>query len=378
MATDPLRAKRSAKTTRPDTIVDLRPKTSSEVRRNIMFTGLIWEAGNDVQERARFLHRVGRSLRTSVHVLPGTLLVVLLVAIDVGCHPTTLPKTSSELVKGSTYLPLTPKPIVLKGVNSVTSNQLLNSLPNATMRISIGSRDESGSLTFGVGSIGQQGHSYEVIVDYVNYTTAYLPVCFTTKEMSDQGKALAGQASIIETQLGSIKLYSNTHVPGKKGSAANESSFSVAQKIPIYVGVGLRIQASVQILKGSVQLSLFGLGSAANAGAVSGTMVIQTLGVFGAPIAPLIPLPTDIGESSIQSAMQSVAAIKAKLYDAGVNVRPQVIGFETVFGSTAAIQLIEATIEGATIQANVVDGILQPDEIGPSDICAAANKAPSP
>src|SRR4051794_15981557 len=99
-------------------------------------------------------------------------LVVLGAVVLAACGSLThLPQTPSELVKGSSYLPLTPKPIALKNVTGVKSAAFLNSLPNETMRISIGSRDETGSLTFGSSAIGQEHHSYEVIVDYIKYAT---------------------------------------------------------------------------------------------------------------------------------------------------------------------------------------------------------------
>lgn len=284
-----------------------------------------------------------------------------------------LPRTPSELVKGSSYLPLTPKPITVTG-GKATSAVLLDSLPNETMRVSIGTRDENGSLTYGAAAVGQAGHSYEVIVDYIKYTTGYLPVCFTSSEQNDKGQFVAGaQSAMVQTQLGRINVQSNTRTGTSPPSIANESSFTLKQKVPVYIGVGFRLQASVQVLKGNVQLTLFGLGAAASAGQVAGTMVIQTLGVFGAPVSPLIPLPTDIGESSIQTAMQSLAAIKAKLYDSNVNIRPQVVGFETSYGSPAAVQLLEATIAGASVPASLVDGMLQVDWIGDNkDVCPAA------
>jgi hypothetical protein len=293
-------------------------------------------------------------------------LVVLGTVVLAGCGSLAhLPPTPSELVKGSSYLPLTPKPIVLKDVAGVKSATFLNSLPNETMRISIGSRDEAGSLTFGSSAIGQEHHSYEVVVDYIKYTTGYLNVCFISNEQNDKGKFVAGVAkSTVLTRLGRITVQSDTRRDRSGQSVANESSFMVEQRVPVYVGVGFRIQASVQVLKGNVQLSLFGLGAAAGAGQVVGTMVIQTLGVFGAPISPLIPLPTDISQSSIQTAMQSLAAIKAKLYDPDVNIRPQVIGFETMFGSPAAVQLIEATIAGADVPATIEGGMLKIEWIG--------------
>lgn len=287
------------------------------------------------------------------------------------------PSTTSELVRGSTYYPLSPKPITILTEHDAVANSkdLLDALPNETIRLSVGTIDETGSLTFGAGSVGQEGHSYEVIVDYVKYTTAYLPVCFTSLEESDKGRYLAGESAVaFKTALGQVKFSNNTHV-GATPEPMRSSQLSVTQKVPIYLGVGLRIRASIQVLKGNVQLSLWGIGSAASAGNVSGTMVVQTLGIFGEPVSTLIPLPSDVTQSSIQAAMQSLAAIKAKLYNKDVGARPQVVGFETIFGSRPAIQLIEATIEGTTIDAALVANELRGKPIDvAADFCASTSE----
>lgn len=298
-------------------------------------------------------------------VLAPFLTAILAITTTSACHPP-LPRTSSEMANGSSYIPLSPKPVHLTSATAYTSHDLLDALPNVTMRISTGTTDHSANLSYGAGAIGEAGHSYEVIVDYLLYTTAYLPVCYSASVEADKGKFVAGsEEAELWTAFGRVREGSDTRAPGAKNELQQSSKFSMAQRIPVYIGAGLRIQANVHVNKGTVQLSLFGIGSAAEAGNVSGTMVIQTLGIFGKSISPLIPLPSDVSQGSIQAALQALAAIKAKLYDDdGVKVDLQIVGYEATLRSVNAIRLIDATLAGSTVSASLVGGKIVPELIG--------------
>lgn len=299
-----------------------------------------------------------------VPALTPLLLVASTLALATACH-SRLPRTSSEMANGSTYIPLSPKPVFLTS-GAYTSKELLDALPNVTMRISTGATDQTANLTYGAGAVGEEGHTYEVVVDYLLYTTAYLPTCYSWSIESDKGKYVAGtEETELRTAFGRVVEGSDTRAPGSKNQVGKMVKFNVAQRIPVYIGAGLRIQANVHVNKGKVQLSLFGLGSAAEAGQVSGSMVIQTLGIFGEAISPLIPLPSDISQGSIQAAMQSLAAIKAKLYDDdGVKVDLQIVGYEATMRSLNAVRLIDTTLAGTTLTAELKDGKLRPSLVG--------------
>lgn len=303
-----------------------------------------------------------RSNHSFALLLPTMGLVIAAVA----CGPS-LPRTSSEMANGSVYIPLSPKPVVLTPAG-YKSEDVLNALPNLTMRVSTGITDNTTSLSYGAGAVGQEGHSYTVIVDYLMYTTAYLPTCYTWSDQSDKGKFVAGETmETLWTVAGRVEDRTDTRAPGIKspgGAGLRNSSTSIQMRIPVYLGVGLRIQANVLVVKGKVQLSLFGLGTAAEAGHVSGALVFQTLGISGSAISPLIPLPADINQGSIQAAMQALAAIKAKLYDpTGVNVDLQVVGYEATLRSLNAVRLIDGTLAGAEPTAKFEHGKIRPDLI---------------
>jgi hypothetical protein len=276
--------------------------------------------------------------------------------------------TPAEFAAGEAYIPLNPQPINL--APGTKRETLLNGFPNETMRISVGTVDASGSLSFGVAQIGSEGHSYTVIVDYIKYTTATLPVEYVS-QASDQADGTVLHQQTLKTNLGSI-TFRNVSIPpkivvvvsadGKKLRPEHDEVTKLNPRIPVYFGVGLRIQANVQVVKGSFQIaSLYGLGLAASAGKLTGSLIVQTLGIHGEGVSALIPLPSEINESSIQSAMQALAAIKAKLFDGKTNVTPQVIGMESLFQDTQARQFLISQVQSSNaVLSPTVDGELRP------------------
>lgn len=93
---------------------------------------------------------------------------------------------------------------------------------------------------------------------------------------------------------------------------------------PKKIGVMFRIEAQLETAQANVDLSsLFAIGLAVKQGSASGQLRVQVHGLSGEPIGALIPSPSDISESSIQNAMECVAALKTKMYDSKVNVIPQ-------------------------------------------------------
>ncbi|MBY0418567.1 MAG: hypothetical protein K2W88_10975, partial [Pararheinheimera sp.] len=124
--------------------------------------------------------------------------------------------------------------------------------------------------------------------------------------------------------------------------------------VPVYVGVGLRLTAHVTVKTGEVDLgNLFALGAAAQAKQVSGTLVIQSLGLSGEGVSPLIPIPSEINPTTVQNALMAIGAIKAKMYDGKITVVPRVVGVynnlgggqETINGFISSILEKPLTLE---------------------------------
>lgn len=207
-----------------------------------------------------------------------------------------LPETIGAIQQGPTYAyrPLDPLSARLwhpDGV-PVTNCRILELLPDDTMRFGVGQIDFSGNVSYGVAKAGTAGQRYVVVLDYIKSDTISLP----------------------------------------RPSPADASD--PVRSVPTYVGIGLRLSANLIVNEGSVDLgNLIAIGAAAQAKQVSGTLVIQTLGVSGQSIAAAMPIPSEISASSIQNALVAIGTIKSKIYDAGTQISPRVVGTYDVFGA---------------------------------------------
>ena len=200
------------------------------------------------------------------------------------------------------YHPIDPLPVNLNvtGSGSPDNERLLKALPDETMRLAIGKIEGNGGITYGPAQAGYKGSSYVVVVDYIKFNTRSFGV-----KLEDSADAE------VKTKFASL--------------APNPAEADVI--VPVYIGVGLRLTANITVNEGSVNLgSLFALGVAAQSKKVSGTLVVQTLGLSGESISTIIPMPSEINASTIQNALLALGAIKAKMYDTGTIVTPRVVG----------------------------------------------------
>ena len=220
------------------------------------------------------------------------------------------------------YHPIDPLPVQIETTAPPSNTQILSVLPDETMRIAIGEIQSNGGVTFGTATTGVAGRTYVVVLDYIKFQTQSF-----LAEVAGSGTS--------KTVTGS----SPRKMP-------NQPAQSKATIVPVYLGVGLRLTANVNIREGSVDLgNLFALGVAAQAKQVTGTMVVQTLGVSGQNISTLIPMPGEINPTTIQNAIMALGAIKAKLYDTGTAINPRVVGvYNTLGGGQETINSFIATL----------------------------------
>ncbi|MDO9355540.1 MAG: hypothetical protein Q7T55_17695, partial [Solirubrobacteraceae bacterium] len=156
-------------------------------------------------------------------------------------------------------------------------NQIITFLPNETVYSTVEKKDGSAQIKYGPASITAEAGSYTITLDYAKFTTL--------KVVLDNGSC-----------AGFTK-----------------------------VGVGMRITARITTFEAGIDVSsLFGLGVAAKAGKLKGQLSIDIIGMESSQITDLITLPVDISESSIQTALQSLSAIKSKIYDNPTNLYPQI------------------------------------------------------
>ena len=229
-----------------------------------------------------------------------TLLIVMTTIFN-GCASWSIPTTQGDLKNAQNfgYHPIDPIPVTLDlkdASKPYTNKQLLDALPDETMRLAIGQFDGKAGLTFGTAVAGTAGNNYVVILDYIKFNTNSLPV-------------------VLEKQQSSTKA---SFVPEEPDPDA---------LVPTYIGVGLRLTANIAVIKGSVDLgNLFALGAAAESKKISGSLVIQTLGISGENVSSVIPMPSEINPSTIQNAILALGTIKAKMYGADTKITPRVVG----------------------------------------------------
>jgi hypothetical protein len=152
--------------------------------------------------------------------------------------------------------------------------------------------------------------------------------------------------------------------------------------VPVYIGTGVRITTEVNAITGNINLgSLPAVTAAVSANEANGTISVGSMGITGDSIGLMIQQPVNLSEASVESAMQSVGAIKASIAAAAsasnaagnspFRFHPQVIGFEffsrnpkiieavRAHVTAAEIMIVKATpVEIKVVQANTITGLL--------------------
>lgn len=153
-----------------------------------------------------------------------------------------------------------------------TKSAILSELVNHEVYVRAYSMEADGTLSYLTGSVAGKGKKIVVQQDYINY-------------------------KLVETA-------------------------GVTQK----VGIVLRIEAELITKESKVDLNgLFAIGLAVKSGSAAGQLKVRVYGLAGEPVSSLLPLPSEISEGSLQTAMQAVASLKAKIYDDKVTIAPQII-----------------------------------------------------
>jgi len=278
-----------------------------------------------------------------------------------GCiKPKHLPGTLGSSYSTYSYVPLDPLPVAIKLCNSSERSEkppVLDTLPDQTVRIAVGSYDRSGKLSFGPVSAGVAGHSYQIVLDYIASDTTSISVYMRRSQGSgDQGTPVSVFASAPVAGETYYRVWSDPEptkpTPEKTGTYSEKTSgaYTVQQTksqadsdipptdaekviVPVYVGIGLRLTAYVDVLEGSVNLSSLGaLAAGVQAGQVSGSLVVQTLGVTGESVSTALPLPSELNQTNIQNAVLALGAIKAVIRDNNTAIAPRVLGIYNPVG----------------------------------------------
>jgi hypothetical protein len=283
------------------------------------------------------------------------MLVFLAMLLLTGCNSLKLPASQGEKNSGYSYIPVDPLPVFTdRGLSCKDGEKfkgILESLPDQAVRLAIGQFDASGSLTFGPVSIGGEGKSYQIILDYISVDASQVPV-FVKKESSKDSTVSVSVYDKTVIDKKTSNNYRYTIRPAARYSIAKPSSSETNDKLrsrayelksdlvvfPVYVGVGLRLTASVTVVKGNVNLSSLGaIAAEAKAGRLVGTLVVQTLGISGRNVSTMLPLPSEINETTVQNAILALGSIKAVLNDSSTVITPRVVGIYNPIGGGAEV-----------------------------------------
>lgn len=160
-------------------------------------------------------------------------------------------------------------------------DQILAFLNNETVLVSVGVLNAEGKIAYLPVTVSSKGSSYKVTMDYMKFAT------ITQKDEN------------------------NRFIGWKR------------------VGVGLRLISLLTTLEGGINIGdLSSIGMAAKAGKLNGTMMIEVIGIKSKEVTTLIPFPSEINQTTIQTAMQALATIKSKVYDGDTRLFPQVMAIK--------------------------------------------------
>ncbi len=171
--------------------------------------------------------------------------------------------------------------LIEKEIKLLKPDEILGFLNNETVIVAIGQVMAEGGITYLPVTFSTRNSSYKVTMDYMKYATL-----------------------------------------GQKDENGEFIGFK-------RVGVGLRLISLITTMEAGINIGdLSSIGLAAKTGKLSGTMMIEVVGIKSKDVTTLLPLPSEINQTSIQNAMQALAAIKSKIYDEDTKLYPQVMAIK--------------------------------------------------
>jgi len=302
--------------------------------------------------------------------MKSALVALLASASLTGCF--NLPKSLGEKSSGYAYVPLDPLAVeTVPGANcaKVADEKgrrmevgkgfiyldTLLALPDNAVRIAIREIDAKSNLSFGASSVGLAGSRYQVVLDYINVDTSNIPFYLDVDVIEEtiRAETIIPLPSTINKRVvvNSVKRLNQFELegrlsaperlvssgdprggqfeigPGRRGRIL--AKLDGVYNIPVYVGVGLRLTADIQVLTGTVNLSsLTSIAASVEAKSATGSLVVQTLGITGSQVSTSLPLPSEINQTTVQNAILALGGIKAVVATAekGITVTPRVTG----------------------------------------------------
>ncbi|MBX3373843.1 MAG: hypothetical protein KF817_08405 [Phycisphaeraceae bacterium] len=256
---------------------------------------------------------------------------------------------SSHQVSAFTYQPINPLtvwltsggPEDLDGIGAEHyRDAMLTDLTNDATRVALAKRNAKGTLSFGPVTGGADGELYTMVVDYIKYMTISVPVRVFEVTANEKGGGATATTRLLameatpSAEKDGMRLRTGEDAGHQRVLARVDEGDTLrevfAGSMPLYIGIGVRVRADYEHVRGEVKVSgLPGLSAEASAGNIRGTLSVQTLGISGKDITPLLRIPSDLSIASIQSAIETAASVKLKIYDNATLIQPMIIGFES-------------------------------------------------
>jgi hypothetical protein len=263
-----------------------------------------------------------------------------------GCDsvPLSESRTLGEINTGYNYIPLDPLAVAIEVDPPLPANataaqarerrysrcvtrskstppnpsDVMDALPDHTVRMAVRKVTGDGNLGFGPAAFSVSGNSYQVVVDSIFADTTNVRFGIRIAQ-SNRAQSVTTLAEDIPegTAVSAVRLGPKDPLP-----AGHEEVY-----IPVYVGIGLRLTANLTARKGGMNLSnLGGIAASAQAEKISGSLTMQTLGIFNQQVAATFPIPSDLNSTAVQNALVSLGSVKAIVYDRDTGTRPRVTG----------------------------------------------------
>ncbi len=158
----------------------------------------------------------------------------------------------------------------------------------------------------------------------------------SNKEINDLLPLERNSVSILRVDTETSLGYAGARYTGSSGTyvvvldyTKYRDELTDKEKIPCLVGIGIRVRATVTTKKSGLDLgSLFAIAYAAKSGHLTGNIEVIKIGIDSAQLRSAIPEFTEISDSSIQSAIQAIGAVKNRLYDNDTRLTPHVLAIQ--------------------------------------------------
>jgi hypothetical protein len=199
---------------------------------------------------------------------------------------------------------------------SLSDDEIRSLLPNQSAQVSMSKIDLLGNISYLTASVSHEAGSYDIVMDYMKYR--------------------------IEDAIVNDELYGSGRI-----------------------GIGLRVRASVITKKSDLNLSgLTNLGMEASLDNLSGYLSVEIIGIDSKDVTNHIPLIAKLDETSIQNAMQAIAAIKSKIWDPDVHLTPHLLAIKQEKDSSEVIiknEIVNVSEYGFTNTSEIILRYWKPD-----------------